>query len=314
MPATMRNLPIAAVVDCILSYLQFVFSNDEITPAEYRWVDEGDGDGDRESRIRISAPFVIDNEKSMSAPFVVVERGAFMFENRVIDNLKSGSANAFEEKTFVDLANGPINVICGSGVASEASSLANFLAIIFQGNRHGIIKNSLFIRNLNYIGIGPEMPVVKDAEVRRWEVTLTLRVSLQMGWLHTLREPVLWESAAIYTSKLPVEAYSDEGVVSEGLDTLVDSTKDFGFLESSDPKLIETELDKGWYYIRFKDDEYKQLYTIVEIVDSNTLKLQTHDEDNNPVAWSAPASASDVEYDLLWNHLNIHMELPTSGS
>ena len=41
----------------------------------------------------------------MSAPFVVVERGSFMFENRTIDNLKAATPNAFEEKTFVDWAN-----------------------------------------------------------------------------------------------------------------------------------------------------------------------------------------------------------------
>ena len=185
---------------------------------------------------------------------------------------------------------------------------------MFQADRHGIIKNSTFIRNLNYIGIGPEIPVVKDTEVRRWEVTLTLTASIQMGWLHTLREPVLWESVAVYNTKRPAESYSEEGVVTQGSDTLVDASKSFGFLESNDPQLIESEFDKGWYYIRFKDNEYDQLYTIVEIVDENTLRLQTHDEDNNPVAWSAEESASGVEYDLLWNHLNIHMELPTSGS
>jgi len=307
MTATLTNFPIAAVVDCLLSYLQFVFSNDEITPDAYRWAED-----DRTSKIRISGPFVIDNEKPMSAPFVVVERGSFTFANQTMDNLKSGTANAFEEKTFVDWADGTINIICGSGVASEASSIANFLAIIIQGNRHGIIKNSHFIRNLNYIGIGPEIPVVKDTEVRRWEVTLSLRASLQMGWLQILREPTLWESATVYATKTPVEAYSDEGVISIGLDTLVDSTKDFGYLETSDPKLIQTELEKGWYYIRFRDNENDQLYTIVEIVDSNTLKLQTHDENNDPVAWAATESAVGLEYDLLWNSLNIHMEIPTS--
>ena len=307
MTATLTNFPIAAVVDCLLSYLQFVFSNDEITPDAYRWAED-----DRTSKIRISGPFVIDNEKPMSAPFVVVERGSFTFANQTMDNLKSGTANAFEEKTFVDWADGTINIICGSGVASEASSIANFLAIIIQGNRHGIIKNSHFIRNLNYIGIGPEIPVVKDTEVRRWEVTLSLRASLQMGWLQILREPTLWESATVYATKTPVEAYSDSGVISIGLDTLVDSTKDFGYLETSDPKLIQTELEKGWYYIRFRDNAYDQLYTIIEIVDSNTLKLQTHDENNDPVAWAATESAVDVEYDLLWNSLNIHMEIPTS--
>jgi hypothetical protein len=302
MPVNLVNFPIAAVVDVLISYLQYCFTNDEITPSTYRW-----NANDRDSRIRISAPFVIDNEKPMSAPFLIVERGSFSFENKTIDNLKSGTENSFETKKYVDWANGTVNIICGSGVASEASSLANFLAILFQANRHGIMKNSHFIRNLNYIGIGPEVPVVKDSEVRRWEVTLTLSVSLQMGWISTLREPTLWQSAAIYVTKNPAEAYSSLGVVTQSQSTLVDMSKNFGFLESNDPRLIETEFDKGWYYIRFRGNT--QLYTIIEIIDGNTVKLGTHDIDNNPVDWICQESASGVEYDLLWNHLNVHVEI-----
>lgn len=309
MPVILKNFPVSAIVDVLISYLQFAFSNTEITPAEYRWnVD------DRASKIRISGPFVIENEKPMSGPFVVVERGSFVFENRTLDNLKSGSANAFQSKEYVDFANGTINIICGSLVAPEASSIANFLAILFQANRHGIIKNSHFIRNLNYIGIGPEIPVVKDSEVRRWEVTLSLRVSLQMGWMQVAREPTVWQKAAVYSTRDTAEKFSDTGEITQGSDLLVDSSQNFGFLESNDPQLIQTEFDKGWYYIRFKDNVNDQLYTIVEVVDNNTLRLETHDTNNDPTAWSATETATGVEYDLLWNHLNIHMELPSSGS
>jgi len=309
MTASLVNFPIATVVDCIISYLQFVFSNEDISPDAYRW-----NENDRESNIRISGPFVIDNEKPMSAPFIVVERGAFQFANQTIDNFKEGTANTFEQKTFSDWADGSLNIICGSGVASEASTLANFLAIIFQGNRHGIIKGSPFIRNLNYIGIGPEIPVVKDSEVRRWEVTLSLRVSIQLGWLQKLREPTLWESAAVYNIRRPAEAFSDSGQITQGQSNLYDAEKSFGFSESNDPQLLEKEFNNGWYYIRFRDNQYDQLYTITEIIDENTLKLQTHDENNDPTPWIAEESANDVEYDLFWNQLNIHMELPKSGS
>ena len=302
----MNNFPASSVVDVIISYLQYVFGNADIVPAEYRWLSD-----DRASMIRIGGAFVIDNEKPMSAPFIVVERGNLVFANNTINNLKSADANTFENPKFTDWMNGSINIIVGSGVASEASSLANFIAIMIQANRHGIMDNSAFIRNLNYVGLGPEIPVVKFDQVKRWEVTLSLSVSLQIGWLKSIMEPVLWTKAAFYQTKNPPAVYSNKGVITLGSDILVDTTQNFGYLSTNEPQLLQTEFDKGWYYIRFKDNENEQLYTIVEIVDNNTLRLQTHDVDNNQVSWAATKSATDVEYDLLWNHLNIHMELPT---
>jgi len=305
MPAPLINFPASSVVDCILSYLQFEFGNPEITPAEYRWnVDN------RMSKIRISAPFVIDNEKPMSAPFIVVERGPLSFANRTLDNVKSGGPNTLENIEKVDWLDGTINVICGAGVAGEASSMANFLAIMIQADRHGIIKNSHFIRNLNYLDMSPEIPVVKDTEVRRWEVTLRLKVSLQIGWLNAIMEPVLWTAAAIYETGSPPVTFSNHGIISEGLSTLFDNTKDFGPYITNNPQLLQQEFTRGLYYIRFRDNAYQQLYTIVEIVDNHTLRLQTHDANNDPVPWVAAESATDVEYDLLWNTLHVHMELP----
>ncbi len=307
MPVPLLNFPVSASVDCILSYLQWNFGNDELVPASYRWSDE-----DRDSKIRISAPFVIDNEKPMSAPFIVVERGTFTFANMTIDNLKSADANTFEGGKHVDWADGVINVICGSGVAGEASSLANYLAIMFQADRSGIIKNSKIFRNLNYMDIGPEIPVVKDSEVRRWEVILRLNTSIQIGWIRTTREPTLWTKAAVYEEGNPSASFSDSGSITLGTDTLTDTSQDFGHLSTNDPQLLQQEFDRGWYYIRFKNNANQQLYTITEIIDNNTLRLQTHDVNNDPVPWSAEETATDVEYDLLWNELHIHMELPTT--
>lgn len=307
MTVPLVNFPIATVVDCLLSYLQYLFSNDEITPAAYRW-----DPNERNSKIKISGTFIIDNEKPMAAPFIVVERGSFNFANQTLDNLKSADSNSMENAKFVDWADGPINIICGSGTASEASSIANFLAIMFQSDRHGIIKNSGFIRNLNYIGIGPEIPVVKDSEVRRWEVTLTLQTSLQMGWLRTTRDPVLWNSAEFFMIKKPSEVFSENGETTEDADTLYDSTQNFGILSTSDPQFLENDLQNGWYYVRFRNNEQDQLYPVVEIVDNNTLRLQTHDDNNDPISWEAPESATGLEYDLYWNSLHVHMELPTT--
>lgn len=305
MPAALINFPVSLISDCLLSYIQHLFTNPELTPASYRW-----SGNDRDGRIRISAPFSIDNEKPLSAPFIVVERGGFTFANQTIDNLKGADANSFENPSYADWADGIVSVICGSGVAPEASSIANFLAIMFQADRHEIKKTSRFIRKLNYIDIGPEMPVIKDVEVKRWEVTLRLFVSLNMQWIKTTREPVLWKKAAIYTLEDPPEVFSSNGIISEGESTLTDASKNFGFTDDDDPNLIQQDLERGWYYIRFTDNPQKQLYTITEIIDKNTVKLQTHDEENNPVDWVSSETKTDVEYELYWNSLHVHMELP----
>lgn len=310
MPVPLLNFPIAAIVDGIISYIQFAFGNEEITPATYRWNQDT-----RATRIRIQGPFVIDNEKPMSAPFIVVERGTFVFQNRSIDNLKSADPNTFANKKYTDITDGYVNIICGSGVASEATSIANFLAILIQANRHGIINELKFLRDLHYIDMSPEVPVVKDTEVRRWEVTLRFATSIQLNWLKTFHEPepAIFNKAGIYTLDPEPTTISGTGVISQGVDTIVDSTKDFGFLTSNDPQLLEQEFTRGWYYVRLDDNESDQLYTIVEIVDNHTLRLQTHDEDGDPVPWEAPESAIDVGYKILWNNLHVHMELPTNS-
>lgn len=307
MPVPLIHFPFSAVVDGIISYIQYVFGNPDITPPEYRWNQDT-----RATRIRIQAPFVIDNQKPMSAPFIVVERGSYAFQNRTLDNLKSADANTFTNKKYSDIADGYVNVICGAGVAGEASSIANFLAIIIQANRHGVVANLKFVRDLHYIDCGPEIPVVKDTEVRRWEVTLRFAASIQLNWFKTFHEPepLIFEKAGIYGLHNEPTVDSDKGIISEGVDTLVDSTKDFGHLITNSPQLLEQEFDRGWYYIRFKDNTQDQLYTIVEIVNPTTLRLQTHDADGNPVAWAASESAIDVEYELLWNSIHLHVELP----
>lgn len=296
------NFPLSAVVDGIISYIQFLFGNPDITPAEYRWSSD-----DRQSRIRISGVFVLDNQKPMSAPFIVVERGAFNFANRTLDNLKNGTENAMETTEHVDWCDGSINIICGSGVAGEASSIANYIALSMQSDRHGIMSTLRFVRNMYYIDVSPEIPVVKDTEIRRWEVTLRIFVSLQMGWVKTIIDPLTkWEKAAIKT--ISDFDSSETGIVVEGSDLLVDVNKNFGTTVGSDPQLLAQELSRKWYYIKFSDND--ELFPVSEIVDSHTLRLLHHDEDNNPIPWSCPESESDVSYSLLWNSVHIYMELP----
>ena len=311
MSVSLLNFPVSAIVDGLLSYLQYIFGNTDITPLDYRWNQD-----DRQSRIRICAPFVIDNAKPMSAPFIVVERGGFEFENRILDNLKNADANTFENAGYVAIANGTVNIICGSKEGPEASSIANYLAIMMQADRHQIINNLKFVRNLYHIDVSPEVPVVKDTEIRRWEVTLRMFVSLQMGWLKAIQSPVLWKSATMwgtdksYTS----QSLSEAGATTLGSDLLVDSTQDFGIYTTNNPQLLEQELSKNWYYIRFDDDPTSELYTIIELIDNHTLRLQTHDINNNPVAWSAPSTKTGIKYSLLWNNIHLKMEVPNAQS
>jgi len=305
MSVLFKNFPVTAVVDCLLSYTQFLFSKEGLTPGAYRWNEK-----ERDQRIRISGPFSIDNEKPLSAPFIVIERGSFQFQNLAIDNLKGADANSFDNPQYKDTADGVVSIIVGSGTASEASNIANFMAVMIQADRHQIMGNSKFIRNLNYVDISPEMPVMKGVEVHRWEVIVRLSVSIQFGWLKSEMEPILWKSASIRSIDGLTKVFSNKGIISEGYSTLTDGTQNFGFLDSNDPQFITKDFDRGWYYVRFRENENKQLYTITEVKDKNTIKLQTHDENDNPVDWVADKTSIDVEYDLYWNSLHIHMKLP----
>jgi hypothetical protein len=304
-PVPLINFPLSAIVDGILSYLQFVFGKPEVTPAEYRWHSD-----DRQSLIRISGTFVIDNQKPMSAPFIVVERGSFQAPQVFIDNLKSGDPNSDNNYRYVQLFDGTINIIIGSGVAGEASSIANFIALNMQADRHGIMAETMFIRNMYILGVGPEVPVVKDSEVRRWEVTVTVFCSLQMSWLKADMQPLtVWTKAGIKAVD-PDYTFSAHGELTLGSDRLVDSTKDFGIYTTNDPQLLEQELTKGWYYIQFVLDQYQFTYTIDSIVDHHTLKLLSHDSHDDPIPFSAIASATNVSYKLLWNNVHIHANIP----
>jgi len=306
-PALTTAFPISVLVDGILSFLQWAFGNPDMIPPEYRW----DADN-RASRIRISAPFVIDNEKPMSAPFIVVERSTFVFANRTLDNLRRQDAPDATNTERVDWMNGGVSITCGSGVASEASCLSNIIALLLQANRHEIMAKLRFVRNLNYVSIGPEVPIVKYAEVHRWEVTLQMNMSLQFGWIVTQKELTQWNKFDVINEES--QLFSDKGAMVEGSDLFVDTTKDFGTLVTNDPQLLPAELSKKYYYIRLSDNENAQLYPIAEIVDNNTLRLVTHNASDAEVPWAAPSTSSDVEYDLLWNTVHIHTKIPGAYS
>ena len=301
MAAIIRNFPLSNVVDGCISYLQFLFANVDIVPDEYRWVED-----DRATKIRISGVFVVDDEKPFSAPFIVVERGMFQKDDRIIDNLKKADANTFENKEGNTIWDGSINMIFGGRSSAEVSSLANFVATQIDADRKGIQGTLTFVRNIRSMTVGPEVPTKKRDEIIRWSVTLTLFVSLQMGWRNELIDPL---KANHITLKHIAKQFMTEGTAgetTEGEDILVDNTKSFGFTTGDDPQLIQKEFEGGWYYVRFDT----KLYKVTKIVDEHTLKLVNWDQYQAEIPWEAPETATNVSYQLLWNSIHLSIQVP----
>jgi hypothetical protein len=298
---SLKNFPLALIVDGLISYFQFVFSNSEIVPDEYRW----DAD-DRRTRIRISGPMVIDDEKPFSCPCIIVERGGFQKNDTIIDNLKSADENTFENRESVEVWDGSLSVTCVCRSSSEASSIANFLLINITADRHEIIKNIGFVRNFRTMNVGPEIPVKKNAEIIRYNVAFLIMASIQMGYKSVLANADKFNKFSLTSVDIENKISGTAGSTTEGSDTLVDITKSFGFETTNSPQLLEREFNDGWYYIRFSE----QLYKIKEIVDEHTVRLVTIDENDDEIPWIAEETNSDVAYDLLWNGIHVLVQLP----
>lgn len=305
MAVEIQNFPLALLTDGLLSFLQHRFSDPQITPPAWRWSSD-----DRESRLRISGAYATGNEKPGSAPAIIVERGTFTPFNRTIDNVERADANTFLNPKHIDWLNGTVNVICESIVASEASSMANYLAIEFQANRHGICSTLEFMKDLSYLDIGPEQPAKADVEPRRWQVVLRLKCAVYLGWVRRDTTTIPFNKASVVNTGDPDDWYeSTTGETEVGLDRLYDANADFGTTDTNDPQFLSNDLSKNWYYITF-DEGDNTIYTVTEIIDSNTLRLKRRDEYGNLVSYSAPATATGLGYKLKYNHVHFHIELP----
>lgn len=311
MATALINFPLALVSDGLISYLQFVFSSDEHTPSSYRW-----NSNDRSSRIKISGPFVVESETPNSSPYITVERGGFGVNKKAIDDTKGADANTFDNEHGVMITDGTMIITVGSSVASEASSIANYIMVQLQSDRHGIMDKLGFVRNFNVSEVSPEEPVVKESEIKRWKVAITIQTSIQMGWIKREKEDK-WEKFSV-KAKLVEDHYdSDSGIILSGEDTITDSNANFGYPADSSPSFIESEFDKGWYYLQFDGEDY--VYNVVEIVDSNTLRLakdaievdidgkKSLNKDGEP--FSPKDSESCKKYRLFWNAVHLHVEI-----
>lgn len=291
MATSLENFPLALVTDGFLSYLKHIFGSSDHTPSDYRW----DKD-DRASRITIVSPFVIDNEKPNSVSYITVERGGYGVDNRVLDNLKSSSENVFDITDNVMLTNGTVNLTIGTGVASEASSIANYLMIQLQSDRSSIMEKLGFLRRMQVVSVGPEIPQFKDSKVSRWTVTLTIETSIQMGWIKSTPGDT-WESFEVRAINRDGEYKSTTGSLAEGSSSIIDAGANFGYDINSEPSFIKSEVEKGWYTIKLPGSSVS--YVLEGVVSPTELIVK----DLLP-----ESDSSGVEYSVYWNDVHLHVK------
>jgi hypothetical protein len=305
MPSDLLNLPFGLVVDGFLSFIQSRFSNPEITPPAYRWNPD-----ETQSRIRISSTYVIDNAKSGSIPSITVRRSGLQFASRVMDNLASADANVLTNAQYEDWADGTIDILCEAGSASEASSLANFLAIEIQANRKGIKYTLPFMRYISWADVGPETPVEQNVEVRRWQVFLRIKISVYLGWIKKEIDLDPFNKISITNISSENTWNSDSGTITPGQPYIVDNTADFGILKTNNPQLLSAELNKKWYYVLIGEDT--RLYTIEEIINNHQIRLSDRDLNNSVIPFNPPEGLT-THYRIVWNTIHLKVELPKAS-
>ena len=143
-----------------------------MTPGEYRWNSD-----ERATKIFIGGPFSYSRQNVGSLPTVTVARGPFTYENRTINNYKGAEDITFNNEEKVDILTGPITIICEAGAGDEATSLAQYIMTEIQANRHNIKKHMKFLHRIVWVGITPEQPTKEEAEISRWQCSVTSTIS-----------------------------------------------------------------------------------------------------------------------------------------
>lgn len=305
MPAILSNAPIATVVDSIVVYLQQTFSDPKKVPKEYLW-----DDNPSRSSISISSSFPENDDTPERVPSITVDRSALSFPRIAVNDEKSVSANTFETEEKVVTCDGGLNVTITCGSASEASSMANFLAIMFISDAPAIKTVVSFIRRFRPVGVSAEMPVKRSAEVERWQVVLSIEVGIQIGWFRDYEEaPEKWKRMELVAVSKVHAFESAYGSVFAGSSSLKDFEAKFGFENDSNPKLIESELNGGWYHVIFEGSP--QRYKVVSLKSENEIQLQAVDSDNNPVPFNPLVNGINKKYKIVWNDIHLAVNIPT---
>ena len=294
MSVTLNQSSLTRLSDGIISFIQYLFSKAELTPGDYRWnADE------RATKIFISGPFTFSRTKVGSMPTVTVIRGPFTYENRTIDNYKGADANVFTNQERLEILSGPLTIVCECGAGDECSSLAQYILLELQANRTKMKEHMTFLHRLLWTGITPEQPVKEEAEIVRWQCSITLQASIYTGWINREVGLTRFNSAVIKNGENQYD--SIYGSTTQGSDLFVDMSANFGLLVTNKPQFLQSELEKKWYYVSF---DGAKMYTVEEIVDSKTLRLSY---DNVP--YSAPETQTYIKYSIYWNTVHLGVEL-----
>ena len=311
MPATNNSdhYPIAGVVGFLCGFLQeIIFSNPDIAPTVWRYEKSSTG---RTSKIRISAPFVIDNAKALSQPYVIVERGEFSFNNRVINDSRTAEANTTDEEERVLLPTGVVLMTCGSRSAQEASSLANFITLVINAGKNSIYTGSQFIRLIRTLTIGPEVPVWKGHEVQRYETTIAFEVGLHFAFRLTTIEAEKMNKFSVEGVRLPYELNGTKGEFTQGSGVFTDTTVKFG----EDVLFEPGALSEKMYQVGFPGGNPRVYIDSINYEPGESygysLNLVTVDETGKVFTpYAAPADAENLEYVIKWNEFKLFFNYP----
>ena len=187
----------------------------------------------------------------------------------------------------------------------KETSLAYFLQMELQANRLLMKKQMTFLHRLLWSGISQEQPVKEEAEIVRWQVTISLQATIYVGWLNKISG--LDRFNKISVKNADSQWASTYGETTSGSDLFVDNSADFGIVSTNSPQLLQAELLKKWYYISF---DGSKMYKVEEIINSKTLKLSDVDADGNSIPYNPTDTANNLNYQLYWNTIHLAIELP----
>jgi hypothetical protein len=299
MPAILNRSSQTQLSDGIISFLQYLFKTPEITPAGYRWNSD-----ERQTQIFIGGPFSVTREKVGQLPTITVIRSPFQSKNMVVNHLQSASPNTFENPISIDIIQGMLSIVCECGAGDEAEALAQFIMLEMQANRRELIKEMPFVHRFLGVSVGVETPVKEAAEIERWQAVVSIDVSLYMGWLKFETGLNKFNKAALFNAQDFWE--SDYGSFETGSAIITDDSADFGFLTANNPRLLEAEFNKRWYYVLADGRKL----TVEEIISNKKLRLSVVDADGAIVPF-ASQETKKINYKLVWNTVHVYTEFKT---
>lgn len=300
MSAVLNRCSLTSLSDGIISFIRHLFATPDITPGEYRWSPDEDA-----TKIFISGPFTYSRQRVGQMPTITVVKGPFIYENRTIDNYKGADANTYENPEHVEILSGPLTIICECGAGDEATSMANYILLELQANRKKIKEQMTFLHRLLWTGISPEQPVKEEAEITRWQATITLQCSIYTGWL--IRERGLTAFKKIDINGAESKWLSSYGSTTQGSDLFVDNSADFGTAITNNPQFLSQELTNKWYYVSF---DGAKMYKIEQVVNNKTLRLSNVNENGVDVPFNPTETLTNVQYNIYWNNVHLGIRLP----